>query len=502
VTVDVPLADRAVRGALWIMAGRLSQVLLWASAIAVLARLLGPETMGAFALAMLAMTAADVLVFNTFAESLVQRSRIEDRHIAAAFLISMALAAGLALLILLGAGPAARLMKAPVMEMVMPWIGIAVLLLALGVVPAALLTRELRQKQLVLTEQASWAVSSALSVALALAGAGVWALVAGELIRAGVRTLLLHRAAGWPLRLRTDRAALEDVWRFGRGMVGIKGVHFADRLLPRLSIGYMMGPAAVGLFALGWQLYEQIVRLLVTPMTSVAMATAARAQQDLPLLRSLVQNAARACSIVAYPVFVGVAAIAPVAIPFLFGEAWTGAVVVSQIIALIGLRSAVSAFNGGVLLGLGRTDLQMRSALISFSVGLVAIPLAAGFGLEAVALAILARSFLLWPVNALNIRRTIGLPLRAQARAGLEAGVAALTMGAVLLWVQTLLPHWSAPVLLGTLVAVGALTYAGVLALLAPRSAAGMARAAGALVRGDRRGARLALGDMLKIGQA
>ncbi|MGL6044048.1 MAG: lipopolysaccharide biosynthesis protein [Sandaracinobacteroides sp.] len=489
------LAARAAASVLWLMLGRWVQLAIALVTLAVMARFLGPEIYGAYSLAVLALAFADTLVLGTFSETLVQRDTIEERHKAAAFLVCMGIAVLLALALIPAAEPFAIAMRAPMIADVLPFMGLVILLLATSVVPAALLQREFRQRSMVVVEQTAGTVASIVGIALAIAGAGIWSLVALELVRAFLRSAGLLRQSGWRPSLRTDRAALGAVLHFGRSVVVVKLLTFTNRLVPRLAIGLALGPAAVGLFALAWRLYEQIQLMLVGPMTSLAMATVARAKEDLAFLRSLMVRASRASSFVTYPAFIGVAATAPVAIPLIFGAQWQGAVLPAQIFALIGMRGAISGFNGGLLRGLGRPDLQIRVSAFSTAFTIVVVPLVVSFGLAAVAAALLVRSFLTWPIGAHYVQRLIGLPAGLQARVGGEAALAALAMAAVLFMMQVFLAYLPPALLLVLMGATGAVVYLAAVAVIAPRMARGLLAAFRAVVRGDRAAAKAHLAE-------
>lgn len=483
------LAGRAARSALWLLFGRAGLVAIGLATFVVMARLLSPEIYGAFALAALAMTLGEAIASDSFAEALVQRAHNSPAHVNAAFWLSVGPVAVVAAGALVAAKPLAMWLNAPAVADALPWMGLVAVLIGLGAVPSALLQRDLRQRPLVMIDQAVAVIASISGIVLAVAGAGLWSLVAMELTRAAVRTLALGWTTGfWPGR--TSRAALHDIWHYGRSLVAAHLLQFADRLVPRLVIGLVLGAGAVGVFQLGWRAYELVQKILVTPLTALATATTARAEGDMALLRRMLVGAMRVSALIAYPSFVGAAAIAPTAVPYLFGPQWAPAVLPMQILMLIGLRAAISGFNAGILRGLGRPDLALWLPATGLMLALVLVPLAAPYGVAAVAAAVLLRSLLTWPIGATLVSRRIGLPALAQLRAGSRAAAASAVMAIVIV----LLQHWLAPrpalPLLALLIAAGSATYATAMAVLAPAAVRDIWRAVTCLARGNRAAAR------------
>lgn len=483
------LAGRAARSAVWLLFGRAGQVLIGLATFVVMARYLSPEQYGAFALAALAMTLGETIAATSFAEALMQRASNTAAHANAAFLLSVGPVALLAAGLPLAAAPLAVLMGAPAIAAVLPWMGVVAVLIGLGAVPTALLQRDLRQRPLVLIDQSASLAASSCGIALAVAGAGIWALVAMELARAAVRTAALLMITGFRPG-RSSRAALADVWHYGRSLLAARLVQYGDRLVPRLVIALVLGASAVGFFQLGWRAYELVQKLLVTPLTTLTTATTARAEDDLALLRQLLTGAMRLSAFIAYPSFVGAAAVAPTAIPLLFGAQWTPAVLPTQILMLIGMRAAISGFNGGVLRGRGRPDLALRLPAAGLALSLILVPIAAPYGVAAVAAAILLRSLLTWPLGALLVQRLVALPMAAQLRAGAEAGLASAIMAAAVIAAQALLAAWPPLPLLALLIMIGGASYALAMAAIAPSATRGTLRAFSLLARGDRKAAR------------
>ena len=478
------LVDRTIASVFWLLVGRWSQFALGLVTLTVMARFLGPDAYGLFALCYVAVGLSHALD-GAFADALIQRRAFDRHHENAVFAMSLAPAVAVAAAMVLGAKALADFFDASQLAMVLPAMSGVVVLGGIGAVPIALLRREMHHRKLVAIDNSAGMIASLTGMGLAMAGFGVWSLVATETIRSFVHTTALMRVAHWVPGLATRRSAIADIWPYGRQVVAIRLLQYIDKAAPRTVLSLVLGETAVGYYALGWRFFAQIQRILVEPLASVAMPAAARAQDDLPTLRAILEGATTATSSIAYPAFIGAAAIAPVAVPFMLGNQWGPAVPAVQVLLLIGIRSAISAFNGGVIRGLGRPDLQLGMLAIGTTATLVMVPIAAPFGVAAVGGAMLARSLLTWPIGAAHVQRLTGLPAWRQARMGIEALIAACVMGAFILSLPQLLvlPSW---VMMAISLPVGALIYCGCFAALAPATASAALRASKALATGDR----------------
>lgn len=476
------------RGVALSAAGRLLQVAVGFAMLAVVARLVGPAGYGVFALAMLMVALAEVVVGGGLTESLVQRREIEPRHENASFWCVLAAGLGLAAAMVLLRQPVALLFAQPLLAALLPAVAVIPPVMALGAVPAALLQRRLRLGALAGVETASALAASAVAIGLALLDFGVWSLVAAEILRALARAGGLVALAGWRPSGLGSLDALGELARFNAGTLGLRALGVLDRLLPRALIGALLGAEALGFYAMAWRLFEQMNSVLLYPLNAVALPLAARAQAEPERLRALLRQGIALASAVAFPAYLGMAAVAPLLLPLILGRGWAPAIPVVQIMLLMGVRSATATFNSGVVRGLGRPDLQMVTVAAGAALTVILVPLAAPFGLVAVTLAVAARRFATWPISARQVARLTGLAPREQAGLALPNLLAALVMAALVLAL-----HWQArdslhaATLLALSVVLGVLAYPLALALLAPGSLAELRRHLPALLAGLRR---------------
>jgi len=271
----------------------------------------------------------------------------------------------------------------------------------------------------------------------------------------------------------------------------------ADDLLPRALIGSMLGPQALGVYLLGRRIFDELSRLVTGPLAGVAMTATARARHDLALLHRIVLGLYRSASLIALPVFLGAAVLAPVGVPFVFGQQWSTAVPVIQLLLLCGTRTATGVFNVSILRGLGRADLPLwliGSGLVLQT--MLIPPLAAAWGVTGAVVAILIRTVATWPLGCVFVRRASGLPVRRQ----LEVGTAALTAAALMAAGVAMLDQaWgsamSALPRLAAGVAAGALLYVAALAIVSPATVRGAGDLVRALLRRDDRALAAGLGD-------
>lgn len=482
------LALRFFEGAAWSAARNLLQAVLSLVALALVARELGPETYGLFGVAMLVIGVAEMLAGGALTDAIVQRKELDSGHIDATFWLSLAVAAALAALMLAGARPLAALAGSARAAEPLVALGVLLPFTVASRVPMALLARELHFKAASQIGALATIVSCASGIALALHGAGIWTLVLMEAVRSLVTLVGSFLAVSWRPGRRGCWRHLRDLWRFSAGTLLTYSVGYADMLLPRLLVSHLLGTQALGLFMMAVRVHGELARLLTEPLRGVAMAACARAQDAREELQRIVSGLYRASRLVVFPVFLGMAALAPWLIPALFGPRWQGAVIAVQLLMLGGLRLATNAFNSAILLGTGRPAAALALFAIGCVLQLILFPLLAPWGVAGAALAMLGRQLGIWPLAVVLIRRATGLSAQRQLGGG-SALLAAAVLAAAAVWATAHgleLLQWSAAAALAPAALAGALAYLLALRLLAPATLRAAIAVASAFVRRDR----------------
>jgi O-antigen/teichoic acid export membrane protein len=188
-----------------------------------------------------------------------------------------------------------------------------------------------------LLESVNPVVTFLVTVALALAGAGFWALVIGTLAGALVATVVTVRNSPYPLRFRYERGALREYATFSWPLFvsSIGGVVMFQ--VPITLAARTLGAAAVGAITLASQIKQYTKRVddVVTHALYPAIC-AVKSRRD--LLFESFSKSNRLALLWGFPTGVAAALFAPRAVPLVLGQRWELAVPVVQI---LGLSAAV-----------------------------------------------------------------------------------------------------------------------------------------------------------------
>ncbi len=316
------LGRKIVGSAIWTAGASWGSQLITLAVFVVLARYLGPDDFGVATLAMLPPLVLSVLVTTGIPDALVQRPEVTDAHLDSAFWLLTGVGLVLSALIWAFAGPVAAAFGQPSLEQVVRWTSIVVAVQALAAIPTVVLKRELGFRVLALRTLVATAVSAALGIGMAIAGFGVWSLVWIQISKAAIGTALVFLGSAWRPNLRYSHARCRELYGFARPIVAQSFLALANDELPAVALGMFLGPQAVGVYAFARRPFQILWDVFLNPLMGLVMPTVSRVQDDPARIDRFFDTAVRMTAIVAFPIFIGFAAVAPIAVPFIFGKQW------------------------------------------------------------------------------------------------------------------------------------------------------------------------------------
>ena len=113
------------------------------------------------------------------------------------------------------------LLGLPAVVPIIRWLTLSVAFVSLGSVPSAILRRRMAFKALALQAVAGALTAQVVALALVVAGAGIWALVAQYVVSQGVATLLAWRSVRWLPTMTFSRSRIVTMARFGIKVVAV-----------------------------------------------------------------------------------------------------------------------------------------------------------------------------------------------------------------------------------------------------------------------------------------
>jgi PST family polysaccharide transporter len=369
------------------------RTLITLGSTAALARLLSPSDFGHLAMATVVTELAALFSNFGFTNILIQRRRISRLQLDTVFWASLLLGVALALAV-------------AAFSLLAPWafgdakVGELLRLLCLTfvlggltTVPWVIMARLMRFRTEFWVQLLAVAIRTAVAIACAWWGMGVWSLVAGSLTGAAVQALLgFVFVPYWP-RLRFQQSFIRSTWRTSGSYFGGGLLYYANMNIDLMVIGRQLGAVALGYYQNARGLTDEIRGRIAMPLQHVLFPAFSAVQSDMPRARQMVMRSGRVLAAVVVPIGVGVAAMADELVPVLYGDKWLSMI---PLLSMFGLSAAIKASTAiatPIINSHDRVAAALRYQVISCFIVVGSILVALPFGLHALAAAVVVSSF-------------------------------------------------------------------------------------------------------------
>jgi O-antigen/teichoic acid export membrane protein len=473
---------KAAKSALWSLVENGGLALISMLTLVIYTHWLSTAEFGLFAVVLALVEVLQVFVTMLFHDALVQRAGVTEKHFDTAFTFSLGLSLVLLVACWLGAPLFARAVSAPEATPVLRAMSLCFPAAAVSSTIVARQRRELAFRPLALRSLLGRVAGALVGVLLILAGAGIWGLIAQQVLIQVVGSLVLWKASEQRPRLSFGRVELAELGAFGLYSMASLFVVFGVKRLFSIFAGIFLGVQVAGYLNLSFRAIDVFWSIAATAATQVALPLLSSMQSDMPRLKRAFQLATSLVCVVLYACFIGLGLVAPDVVRLLFGEKWLPAAPYVTALAFLVLLQAPRVLVAPLLTALGRP----RELLLSKSVELVFVLLALGITrVPSLTWALgiwIARELISLPVTLVLLKRATGLGALDQLRGAFVPLCSALAMACVVWPLAAALPEgWSSPVRLLVLVPAGALTFSATCLLLGrdvTRSLSGLVSAA------------------------
>jgi O-antigen/teichoic acid export membrane protein len=463
------IKEKAIKGIVW------SVIQNWGSQVVslivffVLARLLAPDAFGLVALANIFLALMQTFLNQGFAQALIQTQELKPEKIDTAFWTNLGIGILLTGMSWIGADVIASLFKQPELAPILRGFSLLFFINSTSNIQQALLERNLKFKAIAIRSLVGTFVGGCVGIIMALSNFGVWSLVCQQIAQEVVGALLLWNASEWRPKFRFSHDYFREMFSFGINILGFNFLSFLNTRADDFLIGYFLGTVALGYYAISYRILGVMTQLLISTANQVALPTFSRLQLDIDKFRQAFYAATQFTSVISFPVFLGVAALAPELVILLFGQQWIPSIPVLQILSFSGIFKSVNFFRNSLFIAMGKPSWSVWIGLLNVVLNLIGFTLAVRWGIVAVASAYVIRGYLVFPIAQWAANRLIKAPFFTYLRLFLVPFFGSLIMVAAILGTKIFLINLvSLQALLPICIVIGIIIYGLIIRLFSP----------------------------------
>jgi PST family polysaccharide transporter len=463
------LREKAINSVMWSATQTWGVRVISFLVMIALARMVVPEAFGLVAYASVFIAFAQIFVDQGFSDAIVQFSQLSREHLDTAFWISLLTGGILSIVSVFASDSIASLFREPQLAPIVRWLSPIFLLSALSSVQQAILRRKLAFKTLTVRSLAANLFSGIIAVIMAFKGYGVWSLVAKLLVSSIVNVVMLWQVSDWRPGFRLSIKRFRELFLFGINIAGGNFVDFLSVHSDDFLIGYFLGPVALGYYTLAYNLLIVTTDLLISVPNAVAFPVLSSIQANPASFKRAFDQVVRLQSIVAFPIFLGIAALSTELIIQLYGPQWIASIPVLQLLMLIGIVRSATYIYSSVFRAAGKPSWRFGILSLTAAMNVIGFVLVVRFGIVAVAASYVIVSYLLMPFYILMIRNLTGISILSHLTQYGPTAVSSLAMLCIVFLFKIVLGEQIVlPLRLAVLSITGAITYLLTLRLTHP----------------------------------
>ncbi len=426
------LTARVVKGAAWVLAGKIVSRGLQLVKLVVLARLLSPEDFGLFGIVLLAIAALDVLTQTGFNTALIQRKGNVEAYLDTAWTVQLIRGLVLAAVLFAVAPVVGWFFEEPPAVLLLRVMCVSVALGGFVNIGIIYFRKELQFHRQVAYSVLSTAAGFVVGIVLAFRLRNVWALVWAQVAVSVSRCALSYAMHPYRPRPRWNANQALELFGFGKWLLGNSALMFVATKADKLVVGKLLGAASLGLLTMAERISCFAGAEVSSLANSLMMPAYARVQDDRARLTRGFLSVFESVLCLVGPVAVGLVIMAPALVRAVLGSDWAPVILPLQIMAAGTLLSSIAGLSAPVFLGTGHPHFQFWKSLVRATVTLAAVyPLTRLWGVPGTALAVFVGRVALLPFFHLALRIT-GVPwtrLMVHAVPGIALCVAAAGAG-------------------------------------------------------------------------
>lgn len=463
---NLDLGRTSIRSGMINMGSQVISVALGLVSTIVLARLLTPAAYGTIGMVATVIAFASLFKDLGLSTATIQRKDLTQGQVSVMFWINVA--AGLALTFFLAA--ASPLVAWFYHRPDLVWVTVAlasnVLVSSLGAQHSALLTRQMRFRQLAIARLSGAVATLLVAVALALAGWDHWALVAGTLSGSAVQVLLLWAFSPFRPEFLLRGTGTREMIRYGLNLTGFDLVNYFSRNLDNILIGRILGSVALGYYTRAYSLLLFPISNIRGPLTAVALPALSQLQSDRPRFRSYYCGLVALLGLATMPLSAFCFVAAEPIVEVLLGPQWLPAAGIARWLAFASFLQPVAGVFGSVLIALGLANRHLKCGLAAAIVTSTTFAISVRGGAESLSLAYAIANYVLFLPTFLYACRGTGIGLGDFFVSVWRPAFAAVAAGLAVLPLRVPLTGASPVLLLGVSAAAYGALYLALFAVL------------------------------------
>lgn len=415
---DSNIKQKTLVGAVWKFAERILAQAVSLVVSITLARLLDPSDYGVVSIVTVFFVFANVIISGGLNTALIQKKDSDAEDYNTVFTVSFFVSLIIYAVLFFGAPTIAKIYKNEMLVDIIRIMGLSLPIYALKSIVCAYVSASMQFRKFFFATLGGTLMSAVVGIALALNGAGAWALVAQQLTNTAVDTLVLFCTTKLKIRFRLSLKRLKSLLKYGSRILAssLLGVIF-NQVNP-LVIGFKYTSADLSFYTKGRSFPETLSSSITYTISSVLFPALSKYQDDKKQLLHCTRLYMRVASFIVFPIMLGFFGVSENFVSVLLADKWLPAVYYIKVACIVFMFDVVAAGNCETIKAMGRSDIFLKIEVIKKTAYFITIILFLLFtnSPETLAISTLACTLIQIVVNSQPNKKLLGYKLIYQLK--------------------------------------------------------------------------------------
>ncbi|WP_166427898.1 lipopolysaccharide biosynthesis protein [Chryseobacterium lacus] len=406
----------AKKGFIWSAIERFGVQFFQISINIILARLLTPTDFGIVGMLGIFISLSQSFAQSGMAYGLIQKKNRNEIDYSTVFVFNLVVSICLYGILFLCAPWVAAFYEREELTFLTRVLAIVIVISSAGLVQNVIMRINIDFKKIAKINIISVLVSGIISVSLAYAGIGLWAIIIQILLNSFITVILSWFYSSWrPLPIFSMQS-FRELFGFGYKLLLSSILATTMDNIYKIFIGKLFAPAQLGYYTQAKQYSDSSSGTLTSIVQSVSFPLLAKLQNDPATFLTVFRRILFYSSLLIFPVMSLLAISAEPLFRVILTEKWLPAVPFFQILCFARIMYPLSALNMNSLIALGRSDLFLRLDLMKFVVAIVFLLIALNFELYWIVFSSVISSSLFFIIDCFYTKQLTGYGLFKQIR--------------------------------------------------------------------------------------
>ena len=261
-------------------------------------------------------------------------------------------------------------------------------------VQCALIERENRLKIIAMCTATQSMIVNIMTVALAISGFGIWAIVVPMVLSVSVWFVFCRRNHQWRSPKTFSLKNWRNIINYGKNLLGVELLTKLRLNLDYLIVGRFLGVGQLGLYYFAFNAGSGITNNVVNSLMSALFPHLCGARGDRTQLKQRYLKSLKTIALTVVPIVILQSSLSPFYVPIVFGEKWTSAIPILILVCLSVIPMTFKHASSLLLNAIDRTQISLYFDLIYTAVFALAIAVSVQYSILAVAATVLSINLL------------------------------------------------------------------------------------------------------------